>query len=93
MSNRNLTIVRLEKEEQKILKNPIKNCLIRRKGALHFHFCIYGLDGDYEGGYYHGVLELASNYPFAPPVLKFFTPSGRFEPHKPICTTFTNYHK
>jgi hypothetical protein len=47
MSNRNLTIVRLEKEEQKILKNPIKNCLIRRKGALHFHFCIYGLDGDY----------------------------------------------
>jgi ubiquitin-conjugating enzyme E2 J2 len=23
----------------------------------------------------------------------FFTPSGRFEVSKPICTTFTNFHK
>jgi len=23
----------------------------------------------------------------------FFTPSGRFEVSKPICTSFTNYHK
>jgi hypothetical protein len=30
--------------------------MITRKDVLNFHFCIYGLDGAYEGGYYHGVL-------------------------------------
>jgi ubiquitin-conjugating enzyme E2 J2 len=66
---------------------------VRRKGALNFHFCLFGLDGDYSGGYYHGILELPEDYPFSPPKLKFFTPSGRFEVDTPICTTFTNFHK
>lgn len=60
---------------------------------LNFHFVLFGLDGDYAGGFYHGVLELPSDYPFSPPKLKFFTPSGRFETDTPICTTFTNFHK
>lgn len=51
------------------------------------------MKGDYEGGYYHGVLELPENYPFAPPNLKFFTPSGRFSTDVLICTSFTSYHK
>lgn len=89
----NLTFVRLQKEEQKLLKNPLAHAVIRRKGALNFHFVLLGLDGDYSGGYYHGVLELAEDYPFSPPKLKFYTPSGRFEVDTPICTTFTNFHR
>jgi ubiquitin-conjugating enzyme E2 J2 len=66
---------------------------VAREGVLNFHFCIYGLDGAYAGGFYHGLLQLSEEYPFAPPKLLFFTPSGRFEVNKPICTSFTNYHK
>ena len=66
---------------------------MKRKGLLNFHFCIYGLEGPYTGGFYHGVLELAPDYPFSPPTLKFFTESGRFETNKAICTSFTNFHK
>jgi ubiquitin-conjugating enzyme E2 J2 len=66
---------------------------VAREGVLNFHFCLHGLDGAYAGGFYHGVLQLSEEYPFAPPQLQFFTPSGRFEVNKPICTTFTNFHK
>lgn len=48
---------------------------------------------DFEGGLYHGVIELPEDYPFAPPKIKFLTQNGRFQVDKPICTTFTNYHK
>lgn len=89
----NLTYTRLQKEENKLLKDPIKNAIVRRKGTYDFHFLLHGLDGDYSGGYYHGALELPTDYPFSPPKLKFFTPSGRFEVNTNICTTFTNFHK
>jgi ubiquitin-conjugating enzyme E2 J2 len=36
-------------------------------------------DSPYAGGEYHGVLLFTSNYPFAPPGIKMFTPSGRFQ--------------
>lgn len=64
-----------------------------REGVLNFHFVIHGLEGAYAGGYYHGLLELSEEYPFAPPRLLFFTPSGRFQTNTPICTSFTNFHK
>lgn len=31
-------------------------------------------------------------YPMKPPSILMFTPSGRFEVNKPICTSFSNYH-
>lgn len=39
-------------------------------------------DSPYAGGEYHGVLLFTANYPFAPPGIKMFTPSGRFQ----VCT-------
>jgi ubiquitin-conjugating enzyme E2 J2 len=89
----NITLARLNKEEFRMSKNPIKNAIVKRKGILNFYFVLFGLDGDYAGGYYYGVLELPEDYPFSPPKLKFFTPSGRFETDTAICTTFTNYHR
>lgn len=81
------------REEQQLQKDPIEFAVVRRKDNLKFHFCLFGLDDDYRSGYYHGVLILPEEYPFSPPELRFFTPSGYFETDKAICTTFTNYHK
>ena len=76
--NTKLVLLRLQKEESKLLAEPIEQSWVAREGVLNFHFCLYGLDGAYSGGYYHGVLQLSEEYPFAPPQLLFFTPSGRF---------------
>ena len=50
--------VRLMREEQQLMKDPIEFAVVRRKDILAFHFCLFGLDGDYKGGFYHGVLNL-----------------------------------
>lgn len=92
-SNRTIKLRRLEKEEQQLINDPIANALVKREGVLNFHFVIYNLEGEYKGGFYHGLLELHENYPFAAPKLYFYTPSGRFELNMPICTSFTNYHQ
>ena len=58
-----------------------------------WHFTIRGpLDSDYEGGLYHGIIELPSQYPFKPPKIMLLSPSGRFQPKTDICLSFTDYH-
>ena len=74
-------------------KEPISSVLVKRDQELAFHFCFYGLEEEYRGGFYHGVLDLPEDYPFAPPKIRFLTANGRFEVGKSICTTFTHYHK
>jgi len=32
------------------------------------------------GGFYHGILNLPSEYPLKPPNIEFVTPNGRFKP-------------
>ena len=91
--NKKITELRLQKEEQSLLKEPHLQALVTRHDALNFHFCLFGLEEDFAKGFYHGVLELPEDYPFSPPKIRFLTENGRFEPAKPICTTFTHYHK
>ena len=67
--------------------------MVSKTDFLTFHFCLYGLEEDFSSGFYHGVLQLAEDYPFSPPKIWFLTENGRFEVGKPICTTFTHYHK
>lgn len=58
-----------------------------------WHFTIRGpLGTDYEGGLYHGQIELPSQYPFKPPKIMLLTPTGRFEIRKDLCMSFTDYH-
>ena len=59
-------------------KEPISQVLISRTEPFTFHFCLFGLEQDFEGGFYHGLLELAHDYPFSPPKIKFITENGRF---------------
>jgi ubiquitin-conjugating enzyme E2 J2 len=60
---------------------------------LIFHYVIEGPpDTPYAHGFYHGVLKFPSEYPLKPPTIIMYTPSGRFETGKPICTSFSSFH-
>ncbi|TNJ26811.1 Ubiquitin-conjugating enzyme E2 [Giardia muris] len=57
------------------------------------HFTFLGPPATaYENGLYHGLIILPQDYPSRPPQVRFCNPSGRFETHKAICTTFTDFH-
>jgi ubiquitin-conjugating enzyme E2 J2 len=63
------------------------------KDILTWNFIIHGPpDSPYVGGEYHGVLLFPSEYPFKPPGIKMFTPSGRFQPDKKICFSMSDFH-
>ncbi|KAI9636974.1 ubiquitin-conjugating enzyme/RWD-like protein [Dioszegia hungarica] len=65
------------------------------KNILDWHFIIRGPpDTPYAGGEceYHGLIMFPSEYPFKPPDVKMFTPSGRFEVGHKICMSMTSYH-
>jgi ubiquitin-conjugating enzyme E2 J2 len=89
-----LTIKRLQKELQMMEKNPVPNIVAvpQEDNILRWHFCIYGLDAPYQGGFYHGYIDFPGDYPFKPPSMIFVTPSGRFKVGEKICMSFTSFH-
>jgi len=63
------------------------------KNILIWNYLIRGpLDSPYAGGEYHGVLTFPPEYPFKPPGIKMFTPSGRFQPDRKICFSMSDFH-
>lgn len=63
------------------------------KNILTWNFLIRGPpDSPFAGGEYHGVLLFPPEYPFKPPGIKMFTPSGRFYPDKKICFSMSDFH-
>ncbi|KAG6841186.1 hypothetical protein C0991_000983 [Blastosporella zonata] len=63
------------------------------KNILTWNFLIRGPpDSPYAGGEYHGVLLFPSEYPFKPPGIKMYTPSGRFHPDRKICFSMSDFH-
>ncbi|KAF9529643.1 UBC-like protein [Crepidotus variabilis] len=63
------------------------------KNILTWNFLIRGPpDSPYDGGEYHGVLLFPAEYPFKPPGIKMFTPSGRFHPDRKICFSMSDFH-
>lgn len=49
-------------------------------------------DTPYTGGQYHGTLTFPADYPFKPPAIRMFTPSGRFRPGMRLCLSISDYH-
>lgn len=86
-------MVRLSKEEEALKTDPIPQAAVVRESCFCFHFCLFHLEDDFAGGFYHGIIDLPEDYPFSPPKIRFLTENGRFEVNKHICTTFTHYHK
>ena len=63
------------------------------KNILHWNFIVRGPpDCPYAGGEYHGQIAFPSDYPFKPPGIKMYTPSGRFQPDKKICFSMSDFH-
>jgi len=63
------------------------------KNILTWHYLIRGPpDSPFAGGEYYGVLLFPAEYPFKPPGIKMFTPSGRFQPDKKICFSMSDFH-
>jgi ubiquitin-conjugating enzyme E2 J2 len=63
------------------------------KNILTWNYMIRGPpDSPYAGGEFHGVLLFPAEYPFKPPGIKMFTPSGRFQPDKKICFSMSDFH-
>ncbi|KAH9066536.1 UBC-like protein [Lactarius vividus] len=63
------------------------------KDILTWNYIIHGPpDSPFVGGEYHGVLLFPSEYPFKPPGIKMYTPSGRFQPDKKICFSMSDFH-
>ncbi|KAJ1820284.1 Ubiquitin-conjugating enzyme E2 6 [Coemansia sp. RSA 2611] len=86
---------RLAKEYLMIQKSPPDLIVAKPldKDILEWHYIMTGPpDTPYVGGEYHGKLKFPKDYPFAPPAIQMITPNGRFEVHKDICTSMSNYH-
>ncbi|KAL4066091.1 UBC-like protein [Scleroderma citrinum] len=63
------------------------------KNILTWNYLIRGPpDSPYAGGEFHGVLLFPPEYPFKPPGIKMYTPSGRFQPDKKICFSMSDFH-
>lgn len=63
------------------------------KNILHWNFIVRGPpDCPYAGGEYHGQIAFPPEYPFKPPGIKMYTPSGRFQPDKKICFSMSDFH-
>ncbi|PHT66963.1 Ubiquitin-conjugating enzyme E2 J1 [Capsicum annuum] len=67
------------------------------QGALEnifeWQFAIRGpRDSEFEGGIYHGRIQLPAEYPFKPPSFMLLTPNGRFETQTKICLSISNHH-
>ena len=87
-------VKRLSKELRVLSKNPIPHLKARPlcENILEWHYVIYGLDGCYKDGVYHGVLKFPYDYPYKPPSLQMITPSGRFHTKQKLCLSFTDFH-
>jgi hypothetical protein len=41
---------------------------------------------------YHGVVFVPANYPYGPPKIQLWTPSGRFKTHTNLCLSVSHHH-
>ena len=88
---RRLTKELVALKKRKSLENFI--ALPEGENMFEWHYVIFGLtDCPYEGGFYHGKIYFPVEYPHKPPMIKMFTPSGRFHLNQPICFSFSNFH-
>ncbi|KAF9218210.1 UBC-like protein [Gyrodon lividus] len=86
---------RLSKEYINMQKEPPPFiwAVPEEKNILIWNYLIRGPpDSPFAGGEYHGVLLFPVEYPFKPPGIKMFTPSGRFQPDKKICFSMSDFH-
>ncbi|KAL2530631.1 Ubiquitin-conjugating enzyme E2 32 [Forsythia ovata] len=94
-NRKNPAVKRILQEVREMQSNPTDDfmSLPLEENIFEWQFAIRGpQDTEFEGGIYHGRIQLPSEYPFKPPSFMLLTPSGRFETQTKICLSISNHH-
>lgn len=92
---KNPAVKRILQEVKEMQSNPSDDfmSLPLEEDIFEWQFAIRGpRDSEFEGGIYHGRIQLPTEYPFKPPSFMLLTPNGRFETQTKICLSISNYH-
>ncbi|XP_044500651.1 ubiquitin-conjugating enzyme E2 32-like [Mangifera indica] len=92
---KNPAVKRILQEVKEMQSNPSDDfmSLPLEENIFEWQFAISGpRDTEFEGGIYHGRIQLPAEYPFKPPSFMLLTPNGRFETQTKICLSISNHH-
>ncbi|KAI4334960.1 hypothetical protein L6164_013655 [Bauhinia variegata] len=92
---KNPAVKRILQEVKEMQSNPSEDfmSLPLEENIFEWQFAIRGpRDTEFEGGIYHGRIQLPAEYPFKPPSFMLLTPNGRFETQTKICLSISNHH-
>nr|XP_010914567.1 ubiquitin-conjugating enzyme E2 32 [Elaeis guineensis] len=94
-NRKNPAVKRILQEVKEMQSNPSDDfmSLPLEENIFEWQFAILGpRDSEFEGGIYHGRIQLPADYPFNPPSFMMLTPNGRFETQTKICLSISNHH-
>ncbi|KAJ6350782.1 hypothetical protein OIU78_006831 [Salix suchowensis] len=92
---KNPAVKRILMEVKDMQSNPSDDfmSLPLEENIFEWQFAIRGPgETEFEGGIYHGRIQLPAEYPFKPPSFMLLTPNGRFETQTKICLSISNHH-
>uniref|UniRef100_A0A7N0U500 UBC core domain-containing protein n=1 Tax=Kalanchoe fedtschenkoi TaxID=63787 RepID=A0A7N0U500_KALFE len=92
---KNPSVKRIMQEVKEMQSNPSDDfmSLPLEENIFEWQFAIRGpADSEFEGGIYHGRIQLPPEYPLKPPSFMLLTRNGRFETQTKICLSISNYH-
>ncbi|KAL6968633.1 Ubiquitin-conjugating enzyme E2 32, partial [Sarracenia purpurea var. burkii] len=92
---KNPALKRILQELKELQDNPSDAfmSLPLEDNMFEWQFAIRGAsDTEFEGGIYHGRIQLPAEYPLRPPSFVLLTPNGRFETQTKICLSISNHH-
>ncbi|KAL8130232.1 hypothetical protein V2J09_019387 [Rumex salicifolius] len=92
---KNPAVKRILQEVKEMQSNPSDDfmSLPLEENIFEWQFAIRGPgDSEFEGGIYHGRIQLPAEYPFKPPSFMLLTLNGRFETQTKICLSISNHH-
>ncbi|KAM0984791.1 hypothetical protein ACFX2I_012068 [Malus domestica] len=94
-NRKNPAVKRILQEVKEMQSKPSDDfmSLPLEENIFDWQFAIRGpRDTEFEGGIYHGRIQLPAEYPFKPPSFMLLTPNGRFETQTKICLSISNHH-
>ncbi|KAL9240250.1 hypothetical protein vseg_014492 [Gypsophila vaccaria] len=92
---KNPAVKRILQEVKEMQNHPSHDFLSLplEENIFEWQFAIRGpSDTEFEGGIYHGRIQLPVEYPLKPPSFLLLTPNGRFETQTKICLSISNHH-
>ncbi|KAK9724194.1 hypothetical protein RND81_05G054700 [Saponaria officinalis] len=92
---KNPAVKRILQEVKEMQNHPSDDfiSLPLEENIFEWQFAIRGPnDTEFEGGIYHGRIQLPVEYPLKPPSFLLLTPNGRFETQTKICLSISNHH-